>query len=484
MKFFPDLQTFLDVGPISIKWYAMLILMGAYLAYYLSYRNLKKMGYKSNLTDDLFFGALLSGVIGARLWFVLFFDLNYYLTRPLEIFMTWQGGLAIQGGLFGGVLFGLWFVKRKKINFMRIADAIVPNILVAQAIGRWGNFLNQEAYGRVVQESFYTGWPQLIKDQMFIAGQFREPTFFYESVLNIVGFLLIVLVLKKFSKPKRGDMVYAYLMWYGLIRFFIEGLRADSLMFMGLRSAQLVSVAFIIVGVLGTLGLFRKILKKEKPIILFDFDGTLMDTEPAIIDSFKQVFNKYAPDMIITREMELSFLGPTLWETFGKYLPNESADQLVEEYRAINFEMHKTHVKPIEGAKELLTDLKEKGYVLGIVSSKLTDAIDLGLNLFDMKDYFDVIIGLEQVKKHKPDPEGLFEACKKLGKGHDSVIYVGDTTGDIKAGINAGMFTIAFAVDQERRELLEKMKPTRLISSLSEISEVLKEDVEWTYSTM
>ncbi|MDP2813671.1 MAG: prolipoprotein diacylglyceryl transferase [Erysipelotrichaceae bacterium] len=484
MKFFPDLQTFLDIGPISIKWYAVLILVGAYLAYYLSYRNLKKMGYKSDLTDDLFFGALLCGVIGARLWFVVFFDLNYYLARPLEIFMTWQGGLAIQGGLFGGVLFGLWFVKRKKIDFIRVADAIVPNILVAQAIGRWGNFLNQEAYGRVVQESFYSGWPQLIKDQMFIAGQFREPTFLYESVLNIVGFLLITFVLKKFSKPKRGDMIYAYLMWYGVIRFFIEGLRADSLMFMGLRSAQLVSIAFILVGVLGTLGLFRKLMKREKPIILFDFDGTLMDTEPAIIESFKQVFNKYAPDMIITREMELSFLGPTLWETFEKYLPNESADKLVEDYRTINFEMHKTHVNPIDGAKELLSELKENGYQLGIVSSKLTDAIDLGLNMFDMKDYFEVIIGLEQVKKHKPDPEGLFEACKKLGKGHDSVIYVGDTTGDVLAGINAGMFTIAFATDQERKQLLEKMKPTRLISSLSEINDVLKEDVEWTYSTM
>ncbi|PKM65319.1 MAG: prolipoprotein diacylglyceryl transferase [Firmicutes bacterium HGW-Firmicutes-19] len=484
MKFFPDLQTFMDIGPISIKWYAVLILAGAYLAYYLSFRNLKKMGYKSDLTDDLFFGALLSGVIGARLWFVLFFDLNYYLSRPLEIFMTWQGGLAIQGGLFGGVLFGLWFVKRKKLNFMRFADAIVPNILVAQAIGRWGNFLNQEAYGRVVQESFYNGWPQLIKNQMFIAGQFREPTFLYESAANIVGFLLIAVVLKKFSKPKRGDMVYAYLMWYGVTRFFIEGLRSDSLMFMGLRSAQLVSIAFIIIGVLGTLGVFRKLLKKEKPVILFDFDGTLMDTEPAIIESFKQVFGKYAPDTIITREMELSFLGPTLWETFKKYLPEEDADKLVEEYRIINFEMHKTHVKPMEGAKELLTGLKEQGYKIGIVSSKLTDAIDLGLNMFEMKDYFDVVIGLEQVKKHKPDPEGLFEACKKLNIGHDSAIYIGDTQGDVLAGINAGMFTIAYATDQERKDMLDKLKPTRLISSLSEINDVLKEDVEWTYSTM
>lgn len=484
MKFFPDLQTFLDIGPISIKWYAVLILLGAYLAYYLSYRNLKTMGYKSELTDDLFFGALLSGVIGARIWYVLFSDLNYYLSRPLEILMTWQGGLAIQGGLFGGVLFGLWFVRRHKINFLRIADGIVPNILVAQAIGRWGNFLNQEAYGRVVEESFYNGWPQLIKDQMFIAGQFREPTFFYESSLNILGFLLIVFVLKKFSKPKRGDLVYAYLMWYGVTRFFIEGLRSDSLMFMGLRSAQLVSIAFLIVGILGTVGVFRKMVKREKPIVLFDFDGTLMDTEPAIIESYKQVFKKYAPELNITREMELSFLGPTLWETFGKYLPNESADKLVEEYRTINFELHKTHVQPMDGAISLLKDLKEQGYQLGIVSSKLTDAIELGLNMFDMKQYFDVIIGLEQVKKHKPDPQGLFEACKKLGKGHDSAIYIGDTAGDINAGINAGMFTIAFAADSERKEMFEKLNPTRLITSLSEIQDVLKEDVEWTYSTM
>jgi phosphoglycolate phosphatase-like HAD superfamily hydrolase len=101
-----------------------------------------------------------------------------------------------------------------------------------------------------------------------------------------------------------------------------------------------------------------------------------------------------------------------------------------------------------------------------------------------MKEYFDVVIGLEQVKKHKPDPEGLFEACKKLNVGHDSAIYIGDTPSDVLAGINAGMFTIAFAADQERKELLEKTKPTRLISALSEIRDVLKEDVEWTYSTM
>ena len=170
----------------------------------------------------------------------------------------WEGGLAIQGGLVGGVIFAYFFTKKNKMNFIRLADAVFPNILVAQAIGRWGNFANQEAFGRAVDASYFEGWPTFIANHMFIQGAYREPTFLYESVLNIVGFLLIVLVYKRFSKVRRGDMVYAYLMWYGVIRFFIEGLRSDSLMFFGLRSAQIVSIIFIILGVLGSLGVFRK----------------------------------------------------------------------------------------------------------------------------------------------------------------------------------------------------------------------------------
>jgi len=484
MRFFPDMQTFLEVGPIAIKWYAILILSGAYLAYYLSLRNLKKMGYSSSLTDDLFFGALISGVIGSRLWFVLFYDLNYYLSNPAEILMTWEGGLAIQGGLLAGALYAYFFTKKRKINFMRFADAIVPNVLIAQAIGRWGNFLNQEAFGRVVSESFYANWPRFIADHMYITGVYREPTFFYESTLNIIGFILIVLVYKRLSNPKRGDLVYAYLMWYGVTRFWIEGLRSDSLMFLGLRSAQLVSIVFLVLGLVGMLGFFRKVMKKEKPVILFDFDGTLMDTEKVILESYRRMFAKYLPNVEITREMEISFLGPTLWETFERYIPHEDSQRLVEEYRQINFNLHQEMVKPIDHAQELIKELKKQGYSLGIVSSKLSDAVVMALEMFDMKEDFDVIIGLDHVKKPKPDPEGILLACKQCNRGHDSVIYVGDTATDVKAAINAGVFSIAIVTSADRQTELIGANPNRLIRNLSEIETILQEDVEWTFNMM
>ncbi len=482
MRFFEDMQTFITVGPISLKWYAILILIGAFSAYYFSLRNLKKMGYNSKMGDDLFIGALLSGVVGSRLWFVAFYDLGYYLKNPLEIFMTWEGGLAIQGGLVFGAAFGYWYVKRHNISFMRLADAIVPNILIAQALGRWGNFLNQEAFGRIVDESFYSGWPRFIADHMYINGAFREPTFFYESTLNIVGFLLIVFVYKRFSKIKRGDLMYAYLMWYGVTRFFIEGFRSDSLMFFGLRSAQLVSILFIVVGVLGTLGVFRKIFKREKPIMLFDFDGTLMDTEQTVKDGIKQVIQKHRPEIEFDSEMANSFVGPPLSETFGRFFNPEVIDDMIAEYREINNEMHKTRVKPIEHAVEVILELKAQGYLVGVVSSKIKSAIHMGMDLFDMRELFDVIIGLDDVKDHKPSPEGIFTACKQLNKGHDAVVYIGDTAIDIKTGNAAGVYTIAMLTNTSRKEELEAENPNAFITDLREILKILKEDVEWTRS--
>ena len=306
MVFFKDLSSFVDIGDISIKWYAILILTGAFAAYWLSVRNLKKLAYPTALVDDLFFGSLLAGIVGSRLWYVLFYDLAKYLEDPISIFMTWQGGLAIQGGLLGGAAFAYWFLKRKKLSFLRFTDAIAPNILVAQAIGRWGNFMNQESFGKAVDEAYFNLFPAFIKDNMYIMGQFREPTFLYESALNMIGFFVIVFLLKRFSENKRGDLMWAYMMWYGLSRFWVEGLRVDSLMFMGFRTAQLVSIGFIAIGLLGKLGVFQRFVKKVKPILLFDFDGTLADTESLILESLKMTIHKYRPDVVITRDDEIS----------------------------------------------------------------------------------------------------------------------------------------------------------------------------------
>lgn len=485
MQFFPDASTFLNVGPISIKWYAVLILSGAMCVYFIAVRNFRKIGYKSDVADDLFFGALLAGIIGARLWYVAFYDLSSYLANPISILMTWQGGLAIQGGLVLGAAYGYWFTRKRKINFMRLADQVVPAILLAQAIGRWGNFLNQEAYGVAVTESYFKFFPEFIKNMMFIDGAYRVPTFLYESVLNVIGFVLITFILKKNLKNRhRGDLVYAYLMWYGITRFWVEGMRTDSLMFYGMRMAQITSLVFVVLGVLGMLGVYRRFFTKRKPVVLFDLDGTLLDTEKAILASYTQVLREFRPDQEFSKEELLDLLGPTLNVGFGRYLNPDEIPLAIERYRSLNVEYHKTHVFMVDGAKEVIDRLKTEGYRLGIVSSKKKEVILLGLNLFDLQDEFEVIVGYDEVLKHKPDPEGIFTACSLMKVGHDDVVYVGDSAGDIEAAKAAGVYSIGFVFNPDRKEQLVATKPNSLIEKLAEIPEILKEDISWTSSTI
>ena len=229
MQLFPDPKILLSIGNIHVTWYAVFILTGALIAYALSLRTLKKWGYDSEMLENFFVPMLLIAIIGARLYYVIF-EWERYVADPIRIFYIWEGGLAIHGGLIAGVAFGLWYFRRMKVDGLRVMDAIFPNILIAQALGRWGNFINQEAFGRVVSESYYQGWPSFIKDQMYIGGQYREPTFLYESLANLLGFALITFVYRKHGRRKRGDLAWAYCAWYGAVRFVIESMRSDALM--------------------------------------------------------------------------------------------------------------------------------------------------------------------------------------------------------------------------------------------------------------
>jgi phosphatidylglycerol:prolipoprotein diacylglycerol transferase len=482
MVFFKDLSTVIDIGPISIKWYAVMILIGASLTYWLSLRNFKKMAYPTALLDDLFFGSLLAGIIGSRLWYVVFYDPQRYLANPIAILMTWEGGLAIQGGLFLGALYAWWFARRKNISFLRLADAIMPNILVAQALGRWGNFFNQEAFGRVVDESYFAFFPNWFRDIMFIQGAYREPTFLYESLLNLLGFVLIIYGLKRFRENKRGDMVYAYLMWYGLIRFIVEGLRSDSLMFMGIRTAQAVSLLFVGIGVLGHLGLFERFMPKKQPVILFDFDGTLADTEPMIIETYKQILKKYRPDLTISAQEELKILGPTLHQTLALYLKEDEVEAAVIEYRAINKKLHDVMIKPMPNAIELLERLKAQGYRMAMVSSKKKEMVEYGLKLCGMEGYFEAILGHDEVTQHKPYPEGILKAFELMGIDHDNALYVGDTHLDILAADAAGIYAVAFVHHEGRLEEIQASKPNAIIRDLIELETLLKRNHTWTRS--
>lgn len=484
MSFFPDGKTFLAIGSLSIKWYAVLIMTGTILSCCIAYRELKKNGYGVELIEDLFMGCMFFGILGARLWFCAFYDFGYYFSNPLEILKIYEGGLAIQGGLFAGGLYALIYCHRNKIDFMRGADACAPNLLFAQMIGRWGNFVNQEAHGGIVSEEFISMFPDFIKEGMYINGAYYAPTFLYESIGNFIGWVLIWGIYRKSKTRKRGDLAYAYLMWYGLVRVFVESMRTDSLMFGSLRMAQIISLLFILVGMLGTLGVFRKLQKKEKPVMLFDLDGTLLDTEPAILESYRRLFEKYAPESEFDREKQLSVLGPALSEMFPKFFPGNDVDALIREYRQINHDIHPEFVKPMENAKLLLDTLKKEGYRIGIVSTKKADTIRYGLSLFDMEDYFEVILGEGDVQKGKPAPDGILAACKMMKVGHDCCIYVGDSVTDIQAGKNAGVYTIGYVFNEERKQKLVASEPNRVINDLAEIIEIVKEDHPWTYNMM
>ena len=154
MTFFPDGKTFVQIGGFSIAWYAICIITGAFIAYKLGQYNFKKIGYNKEILSDYFFGLMITGVIGARIWYVIFMWNELYAQNPIDIIMFRNGGLAIQGGIFVGLIFSWWYFKKHAIDFMVAADAIMPGVLIAQALGRWGNFFNHEAYGGMVSLDF------------------------------------------------------------------------------------------------------------------------------------------------------------------------------------------------------------------------------------------------------------------------------------------------------------------------------------------
>ncbi|MCR5066833.1 MAG: prolipoprotein diacylglyceryl transferase [Erysipelotrichaceae bacterium] len=483
MQFFPSREIFLQIGEnIAIRWYAVCILTGAVLAYLGAQRMGKKAGYDGEIFDDIFIGALAFGILGARLWYCLFYDAKGYFSNPISIFEIWDGGLAIHGGVFAGLLFVLIYCKSKNLSFWHLADIVMPWVLIGQCLGRWGNYANQECYGGIVDESFYDGILSFLKEGMFINGQYRMPMFFIESTLCLTGFILIQLY-RRTSRTVRGCGVFAYMAWYGAIRFWIESQRTDALMFFGLRIAQIISAMFMIFGIAGLLGAFDKKIDRDKPVVIFDLDGTLLNTKPVIEASFLHVFKEYLPDREFTEEEKAGFMGPTLQETFKKYLPEEDTEMLVEKYRVHNRELQK-EVKAFPHAKEMLDYLKDNGYRYGIASSKATGTIRLGLEAAGLGDYFDTIVGIEQIENPKPHKEGIVKGYQRLGGRLDNAVYVGDAAGDVKAARNAGVYSIAYSSDPISEQQLIDAKPNRLIHDLNEICDILKEDHRWTSNLM
>lgn len=235
----------LQLGPISIRWYAICIVSGLILAVYLSMKEAPRKKINPDDIIDFILIAFPLAIVGARLYYVVF-EWGYYSQHLGEIFAIWNGGIAIYGGLLTGALVLYLFSRRRLIEPIDFLDIAAPSVMIAQSIGRWGNFFNQEAYGAAVKSLNYL--PSFIRDQMYIDGSYRQPTFLYESIWNLLGFLLILILRRKPQFLRQGEITAFYLIWYGFGRMIIEGMRTDSLMFAGLRVSQWLSMILILVG--------------------------------------------------------------------------------------------------------------------------------------------------------------------------------------------------------------------------------------------
>lgn len=238
---------FLRIGPLTIYWYGVLIVIGALLATYLASYLSRRNGHDPEIAWNMLVILLITGVLGARAYHVIS-SWDYYRANPGEILGLQMSGFGIFGAVIGGMLGLAIYCAVKKLNFLEWADYIIPGVLLAQAIGRWGNFFNQELYG----------YPTSLPWGIYIAPEHRlpqfaayerfHPTFFYESALDFIGFMILFLLARNWKKNRLwGDILFLYGMIYPLIRFFIEFQRPDAWMAGKLAMAQVVSIiAFVL----------------------------------------------------------------------------------------------------------------------------------------------------------------------------------------------------------------------------------------------
>jgi len=254
------------IGPLTIRWYGLLIaaavLIGVSLSQYLA----KRRHINPDLVGDLVIWLVIAAIPAARLYYVLF-NWSAYAQNPGQIIAIWQGGIAIHGAILGGIAAALIFARLNRISFWQLADLVAPSLILGQAIGRWGNFFNSEAFGRPTNLPWKLYIPPNQRPAEYADFAYFHPTFLYESLWNLMVFGLLLALffraLKGKLRLKAGTLFLVYWVAYSLGRFWIEGLRTDSLMLGPLRIAQVVSLAGIMLGLAGLAWLY--IYKRSLP---------------------------------------------------------------------------------------------------------------------------------------------------------------------------------------------------------------------------
>jgi phosphatidylglycerol:prolipoprotein diacylglycerol transferase len=247
------------LGPIVIRWYGLLIAWAVLLGVSLSQYLAKRRYVNPDLISDLSIWLVIGAIPAARLYYVLF-EWSEYSQHPERIIAIWQGGIAIHGAIIGGIIAALIFARLNKISFWQLTDLVAPSLILGQAIGRWGNFFNSEAFGSPTDLPWKLYIPPDHRPVDLVNFEYFHPTFLYESLWNLMVFALLLTLffraLSKQSSLKVGTLFLVYGIAYSLGRFWIEGLRTDSLMLGPLRIAQMVSLGGMTLGLFGLVWLY------------------------------------------------------------------------------------------------------------------------------------------------------------------------------------------------------------------------------------
>jgi phosphatidylglycerol:prolipoprotein diacylglycerol transferase len=240
------------IGPLAVRWYGLLIASGVMLGTTLAHREALRRGQDPDKLLNLIVVAVLSALVGARLYYVLF-NWDYYAANLSKVFAIWEGGLAIHGGLIAGALATLLYCRWVGLSALVTTDIMAPGVAIGQSIGRWGNFFNQEAFGVPTDLPWKLYIDPYHRPPHLKTFEYFHPTFLYESLWNLLVFGVLWFGLRKRLEGKPGALTLCYLGLYSLGRFFVEGLRIDSLMIGSLRTAQVVSLVLTAASVTGLL---------------------------------------------------------------------------------------------------------------------------------------------------------------------------------------------------------------------------------------
>ncbi len=266
---YPYSRTALDLGFAEVQWYAVFILTGLSIAAFFAYEEFKRVGWNPDILFDGLLYAVPLSIVGSRLYYVIF-DPNPDYRSFIDVINITNGGLSIHGAVITAFIFVIFFTKRKKLEFWVLADILAIGFLIGQIIGRWGNFMNAEAYGPAIESAWVLNLlPNFIKEQMTIGGIVHHPTFLYEGIWNFIG-LVFLLIARRKRWFKVGDVMGLYLIWYGLGRgAIIEPLRTggdpgDALRMFGLPTNILLSLTLFMLGGFALILVKKYVIKDQK----------------------------------------------------------------------------------------------------------------------------------------------------------------------------------------------------------------------------